>query len=144
MLPWSTLPSICTCPSVISRLLPTRSIKFRSVVTAPHPINPRTVGRDTATLGGGRCHPLIRKPVLETLSRVLDLGSSQGALRHPTLPDGCSGRASGSMRPLRLSGHLLQLLPESPLSQVPDQCPGEMAARATARTSTGRLLPPRL
>src|SRR5215831_3773498 len=144
MPPWSTLPSICICPSAISRLLPTRSIKFRFVALMPSPMGPRTARRDTATLGGGRCHPLIRKPVLETLSGVLDLGSSQGALRHPTLPDGCSGRASGSMRPLRLSGHLLQLLSESPLSQVPDQCPGEVAAHATARTSTGRLLPPRL
>ena len=42
------------------------------------------------------------------------------------------------------SGHLLQLLPKSPLSEVPDQREGEVAARPAEGTAAGELLPCRL
>src|ERR1043165_4743336 len=42
---------------------------------------------------------------------------------------------------LRTSGHLLQLLPKSPLSKVPDKCTREVAARPGAGTAPGVLFP---
>ena len=104
----------------------------------------RTIKRDTATLGGGRHHPQGRKPIHRTLSWLGDLGTAQSAPGHRTLPHRRAGRASRSMRSLRPSGHLVQLLPESPLSEVPDQCTREVAARPATRTAAGGLLPSRL
>src|SRR5947208_1138580 len=43
------------------------------------------------------------------------------------------------MHSLRLRSHLVLLLPESPLSQVSDQRPREVAARSSARAAAGRL-----
>ena len=45
---------------------------------------------------------------------------------------------------VRLSGPLLQFVPESSLPEVPDQRPGEVASQAPARTAAGGLLSPRL
>ncbi len=44
------------------------------------------------------------------------------------------------MPALRLSGHLLQLLPEPALSEVPDQCAGKVVAPAATGTPAGGLL----
>src|SRR5436190_8833188 len=46
------------------------------------------------------------------------------------------------MRSLWASGHLLQLLPKSPLSEVPDQGTGEVVVRPATGTVAGMLLPP--
>jgi len=48
------------------------------------------------------------------------------------------------MRSLWLSGHLLQLLPQSPLSEVSNQRSREMASRPRAGTSSGELFSPGL
>src|SRR5271157_6084385 len=48
------------------------------------------------------------------------------------------------MRPLRVSGHLLQLLPKPALSEVPDQCQGEVVVRPATGTVAGLLLSPGL
>src|SRR2546422_11432152 len=48
------------------------------------------------------------------------------------------------MRSLRASGHLLQLLPKPPLSEVSDQCTGEVVVRPATGTVASMLLPPGL
>src|SRR5579885_3378055 len=54
---------------------------------------------------------------------------------------GSLGWAPRSMRSLRSSGHLLQLLPQPSLSEVPDQRTGEVAVRPATGTLAGMLLP---
>src|SRR5215470_10761371 len=48
------------------------------------------------------------------------------------------------MRSLRPSGHLLQLLPKPPLSEVSDQRTGEVVVRPATGTVAGMLFPPGL
>jgi hypothetical protein len=55
------------------------------------------------------------------------MGTAQGAPGNRALPHGRARWASRSMRSLRSSGHLLQLLPKPSLSEVPDQRTGEVA-----------------
>ena len=95
---------------------------------------------DTATLGGGRCHPQNRKQVPGTLSPVADVGAGQSAHGHRALPYGGTGRAPRPMPGLRLSGHLVQFVPEPALSEVSDQCAGKVAAPAATGTPAGGLL----
>src|ERR1019366_342403 len=80
--------------------------------------------------------------IYRTLSPVVDVGTTQGAPSHRALPHGSARRSSRPVCSLRPSGHLVQLLQKSPLSQVSDQRKGEMVARPAAGTAAGELLPP--
>ena len=58
------------------------------------------------------------------------MAASQGARCHRPLPHRGTGRSSRSVRPLRPSGHLVQLMPQSALPQVPGERARKMAGRA--------------
>ena len=60
------------------------------------------------------------------------------------LPHGRTRWASRSMRSLWASGHLVPLLPQPALPEVPDQCQGEVVVRPATGTVAGWLLPPGL
>src|SRR6266851_2022936 len=133
---WKTRPSICTCPSVICMPPSTRLTNLRF---AQHRSSDRD---DTATLRGGRCDPQGRQQVPRT--RVLDLAAVQGARCHRPLPHRRARRASRSVLQLRLSSHLLQLMPQPALPQVPDQRSRPVASQAAAGTAACGLLSPGL
>src|SRR6266851_2327201 len=133
---WKTRPSICTCPSVICMPPSTRLTNLRF---AQHRSSDRD---DTATLRGGRCDPQGRQQVPRT--RVLDLAAVQGARCHRPLPHRRVRRASRSVLQLRLSSHLLQLVPQPALPQVPDQRSRPVASQAAAGTAACGLLSPGL
>ena len=85
-----------------------------------------------------------RRQVPRTLSRFAHLDPAQSASRNRALPHGRTRWASRSMRSLRASGHLLQLLPKPALSEVPDQRQGEVVVRPATGTVAGWLLSPGL
>src|SRR6516225_10741777 len=90
---------------------------------------------DPATLGGGRHHPHRRTSLLGTLSSLLDLAASQSAPGHCPLPHRRARRPSRLLYPLRISHrHLLQLLPEPALSEMPDPCPAKSGSRNVNRS----------
>src|ERR1700738_2922175 len=122
-----TRPSICTCPSVICMPPSTRSISSR------HAQNRSSDGDDAAPLRGGRCDPYSRQKIPRT--RTLDLAAGEGARRHRPLPHRRARRASRSVLQLRLSSHLLQLVPQPALPQVPDQRSRPVASQAAAGTA---------
>src|SRR5262249_40429667 len=69
-----------------------------------------------------------------------DVDPAQSASRNRALPHGRTWRASRSMRSLRASGYLLQLLPKPALSKVPDQRQGEVVVRPATGAVAGWLL----
>src|SRR5216683_1930728 len=133
---WKTRPSICTCPSVICMPPSTRLTNLR---LAQHRSSDRD---DTATLRGGRCDPHRRQQVPRT--RVVDMAAVQGARCHRPLPHRRARRTSRSVLELRPSGHLLQLVPQPALPQVPDQRSRPVARQAPAGTAACGLLSPGL
>src|SRR5271167_2522617 len=141
---WNIPLDISTCRSAICTPHPTRWIRSASLANAFHESGRTTIRHDTTTLGGGRYHPQGRRQVPRTLLRFAHLDPTQSASRNRALPHGCTRRASRSMRSLRASGHLLQLLPKPALSKVPDQCQGEVVVRPATGTVAGLLLPPGL
>ena len=58
------------------------------------------------------------------------MAASQGARCHRPLPYRGTGRSSRSVRPLRPSGHLVQLMPQPALPEVPGQRARQVAGRA--------------
>ena len=134
---WKTRPSICTCRSGICMPPSTRSTNLRF---APH----RSSDRDDAAapLRGGRCDPYSRQKIPRT--RVLDLAAGEGARCYRPLPHRRARRASRSVLQLRLSSHLLQLVPQPALPQVPDQRSRPVPSQAAAGTAACGLLSPGL
>src|SRR5271165_3286300 len=141
---WNIPLGISTCRSATYTPHRTRWIRSPSVANAFRECGRTTIRHDTTTLGGGRYHPQGRRQVLRTLSRFAHVDPGQSASRNRALPHGGTRRASRSMRSLRASGHLLQLLPQPALSKVPDQCQGEVVVRPATGTVAGWLLPPGL
>src|SRR5579885_1727433 len=138
---WNTPRCISTCRNAISMLRRTRSIRSRLLIRAFHESGRTTTRHDTATLGGGRYHPQGRKSIHRTLCGLVGVGTAKGPPGHRALPYGRARWAPRSMRSLRSSGHLLQLLPQPSLSEVPDQRTGEVAVRPATGTLAGMLLP---
>src|SRR5271167_3061639 len=141
---WNTPLGISTCRSAICMPHQTRWIRSASLTNAFHECGRTTIRHDTTTLGGGRYHPQGRRQVLRTLSRFAQLDPDQSASRNRALPHGRTRWPSRSMCSLRASGHLLQLLPKPALSEVPDQCQGEVAVCPATGTVAGLLLSPGL
>src|SRR6516165_723962 len=141
---WNIPLGISTCRSAIYTPRPTRWIRSASLANAFHESGRTTIRHDTTTLVGGRYHPQGRRPVPRTSLRFAHLDPAQSAPRHRALPHGSTRWASRSMRSLRASGHLLQLLPQPALSKVPDQCQGEVVVRPATGTVAGWLLSPGL
>src|SRR5271165_2819206 len=141
---WNIPLGISTCRSATCTPHQTRWIRSPSVANAFRECGRTTIRHDTTTLGGGRYHPQGRRQVPRTLLPFAHLDAAQSASRDRALPHGRTRWASRSMRSLRASGHLLQLLPQPALSQVPDQCQGEVVVRPATRTVAGLLLPPGL
>src|SRR5215831_885186 len=137
---WNIPLGISTCRSVIYAPHPTRWIRSASPASAFHESGRKIIRHDTTTLGGGRYHPQGRRQVLRTLSRFADVDPAQSASRNRALPHGRTWRASRSMRSLRASGYLLQLLPKPALSKVPDQRQGEVVVRPATGAVAGWLL----
>src|SRR6516162_8999041 len=139
---WNIPLGISTCRSGTCAPHPTRWIRSASLANAFHESGRTTIRHDTTTLGGGRYHPQGRRQVLRTLSRFAHVEPTQSAARNRALPHGRTRWASRSMPSLWVSGPLLQLLPKPALSEVPDQCQGEVAVRPATGTVAGWLLPP--
>src|SRR5215831_4165621 len=139
---WNLPLAISTCRSAIYTPHPTRWLRSGSLANAFHESGRTTISHDTTTLGGGRYHPQGRRQVPRTLWRFAHLDPAQSAPRNRALPHGRTGWASRSMGSLRASGHLLQLLPKPALSEVPDQCQGEVVVRTETGTIAGLLLSP--
>src|SRR5216683_1720279 len=129
---WKTRPSICTCRSGICMPPSTHSTNLRF---APHRSSNRD---DTSTLRGGRCDPRGRQQVPRT--RVVALAAGEGARCYRPLPHRCARRSSRSVLQLRPSSHLLQLVSQPTLSQVPDQRSRQVARQAPAGTAACGLL----
>ncbi len=68
----------------------------------------------------------------------------QGDGRYRPLPHGGARRSSRPLLRLRTPGHLVQLLPQPALSQVPVERTRSMAGRAFGRAVARALLPYRL
>ena len=64
--------------------------------------------------------------------------------RDHRVPDDGARRSRRGLRRLRRHADRLQLLPQSPLSEVPGRGAGEVARRPPSRTLAGSLFPPRL
>src|SRR5664279_1952997 len=141
---WNIPLGISTCRSATCTPHRIRWIRSASLGNAFHEGGRTTIRHDTTTLGGGRYHPQGRRQVPRTLLRFAHLDAAQSASRNRALPHGRTRWASRSMRPLRVSGHLLQLLPKPALSEVPDQCHGEVVVRPATGTVAGLLLSPGL
>src|SRR5215472_7967060 len=137
---WNIPLGISTCRSGTCAPHPTCWIRSASLANAFHESGRTTIRHDTTTLGGGRYYPQGRRQVLRTLSRFAHLDPAQSASRNRALPHGRTRRPSRSMRSLRASGHLLQLLPKPALSKVPDQRQGEVVVRPATGTVAGLLL----
>ena len=110
----------------------------------------------SSTPGGARS---VSQPTLEVADIIRASGSRfserhasrlayqhlQGDGRYRALPHRGSGRTSRSMLAMRTSSHLLQLVPQPALPQVPDQRSREVARRApSAERLPCALLPRRL
>src|SRR5208337_5185782 len=141
---WNIPLGISTCRSATCMPHRTRWIRSASLANAFHESDRTTIRHDTTTLGGGRYHPQGRRQVPRTLWRFAHVEPAQSASSHRALPHGCTRWASRSMRSLRVSGHLLQLLPKPALSEVPDQRQGEVVVRPATGTVAGWLLSPGL
>src|SRR5215469_3616365 len=141
---WNIPRGISTCRSATCTPHPTRWIRSASLANAFHESGRTTIRHDTTTLGGGRYHPPGRRQVPRTLLRFAHLDPAQSASRNRALPYGRTRRPSRSMRSLRASGHLVQLLPKPALSKVPDQCQGEVVVCPATGTVAGLLLSPGL
>jgi hypothetical protein len=140
---WNTPLSICIFRIAICMPPPAHWInwRFSSGTNRRRSIN---LG-DPATLGGGRYHPHRWQSLSRALSSVVDLAADQGAPSHRPLPHGCLGRPSRLLYPLRISHrHLLQLLSESALSEMPDQRSPEVARPAPTGVAAGELFSSRL
>ena len=68
--------------------------------------------------------------LLGTVRIASCMAASQGARCHRALPHCGSGRSSRSVCPLRPSGHLVQLMPQPALPEVPGQRARQVAGRA--------------
>ena len=101
---------------------------------------PENIRHDTATLGGGRCHSPGGTRFLERYRASLTWPQIKVLQRHRPLPHSCARWTSRSMRSLRSSGHLLQLLPQPALPEVSDQRSREMASRPATGTTAGELI----
>ena len=94
-----------------------------------------------ATILSRSLNELIAKSLILRVPDVLMTHSpTQSASRHRALSHGRTRWASRSMRSLWASGHLLQLLPKPALSEVPDQCQGEVVVCPATGTVAGWLL----
>src|SRR5713226_8963548 len=133
---WKTRPSICTCLSGICMPRSTRLTNSRSATCR------RSDWDDAATFRGGRCDPYSRQQVSRTC--VVDMAAGEGARRHRPLPHGRARWTSRSVLQLRPSGHLIQLMPQPALPQVPDQRSRTVARQAPAGTAACGLLSPGL
>src|ERR1700688_1046938 len=133
---WKTRPSICTCPSGICMQTSPRLTNSRSATCR------RSDWDDAATFRGGRCDPYSRQQVSRTC--VVDMAAGEGARRHRPLPHGRARGTSRSVLQLRPSGHLLQLMPQPALPQVPDQRSRTVARQAAAGAAARGLLSPGL
>src|SRR6266853_1531307 len=142
-MPISETPrSTCMYPSATSRRRRVRWNHCRS------PIRVRRNGRagksrnEAATLGGGRYHSRAGQQLPRTPSRLVHLATSKSVPGDYLLPHRSVGRASGPVLRMRLSRHLLLLLPKPALSEMSDQCPQQVAGRAFPGTTRHRLLSP--
>src|SRR5439155_14189269 len=90
---------------------------------------------EPATTGGGRSHPHRGRRIHRTEPPVDSLEARQSASRHSAVPHCCPWRASRRVHSLRASRHLLQLLPQPPLPEVSDRCPGTLDRSTPKRTS---------
>src|SRR5271167_2685586 len=141
---WNIPLDISTCRSATCMPHRTRWIRSASLANAFHESDRTTIRHDTTTLGGGRYHPQGRRQVPRTLLPFAHLDAAQSASRDRALPHGRTRWPSRSMCSLRASGHLLQLLPQPALSEVPDQRQGEVVVRPATGTVAGWLLSPGL
>src|SRR5258707_7643391 len=106
------------------------SFGFAEVKRVDEPAAPR----------GGRSHPHRGSCLHRTKPQVDQLEACQSAAGHSAVSHRRTRRASRSVHPLRAScHHLLQLLPEPPLPEVSDRCPGTVDRSSSARTSPDAL-----
>src|SRR5216684_7378965 len=97
---------------------------------------------EPATAGGGRSHPQRGSCFPRTKPPLAQLEACQSAAGHSAVSHRRTWRASRSVHPLRTSRHhLLQLLPQPALPEVPDFGAGTVDRCTSTRTSPFALRP---
>ena len=99
---------------------------------------------DSAHLRGGRHSSHARRSLSGSVSIQLWLSAAQSVSGHSALPHRSAGRSSRCLSELRSSGHLIQLVQKSALSQVPSAGARTLVGGPRARTPDHQLLPCRV
>ena len=135
---WKKPPSTCIFPNVTSAppLAPWTRSHCHWEGEPPAAANDLN---EPASLGDGRPGSQRGAIILRTQPPVDDLATPESAAGHRTMPHRCARRSSRPVFPLRTFRHLLQLVSQSPLSQMPGQCPPPLAGGAPPRIATHPL-----
>src|SRR5206468_3646620 len=116
---------------------------YRAPQTSTAALNEKAKN-DSAHLRGGRHLTRAGRSLPGSVSIQLWLSAAQSLSRHSALSHRSAGRSSRRLSELRSSGHLLQLVQKSALSQVPNTSPRTLAGGSRARTVGYQLLPCRV
>src|SRR6516225_10632344 len=127
-------PSTYTFPASISARRPVLWMRLASTG-----LEDEHRRHEPAASGGGRHHPQCRRVLPGKKPALDDLAASQGSAGYPALPHGCARRSSRPLLKLRPRRHLIQLVREPALPEVPGQRPPALAACPGRRASAHKI-----
>src|SRR5574340_800245 len=143
---WRPPASICTCRDGIWKRRSIRSSTCRFPACL-RPTGSITVPdkNEPPRRGGGRHPPRAGKPLPGQVQGKFRVPATQSVPGHSTLPHGGVGRSCRCLPPMWIpGGHLLQLLPQPALPEVPDAVARTLARSPGTRTAAHQLLPCRV